>query len=137
MLADIASFHYQEFNGNKTFRLRLRSGQKVTLAHNDTFCPADDIVALAADFRKQAADFSTDRSVGITREKTFFEKPVASVVGWLIVAGLCYFSWHLLTHGVKDGKWGSVFMIYGNGLTYLGAWFAARQNKAEASGAND
>jgi hypothetical protein len=133
MLADVASFLYQEFNGNKTLRLRLNSGQKVSLTHNDTFCPDDDIESLAADFTKQVADSSADQQANIKREKTFFEKPLANVVGWLVLAGLSYFSWHLLQHGVKDGKWGSVCMVYGNGLTYLGAWFAARRTKPEAN----
>lgn len=134
-MTDISSFLYEDFNGNKTFRLRLQSGKKVRLAHNDTFCPADDIEALTADFEAQVAgtNFSVHNAErpAITREKGFFEKPLANVLGWGIVAALVYTTYYLQQHGVKDGKWSSVFMIYGNGLTYLGTWLAARRKNPE------
>jgi hypothetical protein len=78
-----------------------------------------------------ANQLSSGKTPLILREKTFFEKPVANVLGWIITAGLCYFSWHLFQSGVKDGKWGSAFMIYGNGLAYLAAWRNAQSKKAE------
>lgn len=135
LIGDIVSYKYQEVNDNYTFRLRLRSEKKITLNHNDNFCPSDDILAFADQFEIIRATLVSDadsNNIVFQREKTFFEKPVANVIGWLISAGLVYFTWHLVTHGVKDGKWGSVFMFYGNGLAYLGAWQNARNKKSKA-----
>ncbi|TGE13827.1 hypothetical protein [Hymenobacter elongatus] len=88
-LTDIASFFYEDFNGNKTFRLRLQSGKKVKLAHNDTFCSDDDIEALAADFEAQVAGAAADQdaeSASIRREKSFFEKPISTVMLVVVTA---------------------------------------------------
>ncbi len=131
-LDDIASFVSQEFNGSKSLRLRLHSGKKVTLGRSDTFAANDELPTLIADFQEyicgRAATNEHRHKPAIIREMSFFEKPIASVLGWIIVAGLAWFSIDLLMHGVRDGKWGALFMIYGNGLAYLGSWLAVRRN---------
>lgn len=130
LLDDIASFQYHQLNNNKTFHLRLRSGQKVKFGHSGTFSVADDMPALVAAFKKQiaarvSADQNNQRPV-IRREKSLFEKPVASVFGWIIAASLVGLTIHLFLNGM-NGKWAPVCMIYGNGITYLGAIYNARK----------
>ena len=135
-LNEIASYFYQEFQGNKVFRLRLHSGRKVLIKHNDTFCAADDIQALAVDFEQlhTTATSSTKSSLteGISREKTFFEKPIGNIIGWLILTALVLFSGYLLINGVNIKKLGAVLMFYGNGLVYLGGWLNTRHNRPKA-----
>ncbi|WP_157547529.1 hypothetical protein [Hymenobacter sp. DG25A] len=133
LLKDIESYKYQNFNGNSTFRIRLRSGKKITLIHNVNFCPSDDMRAFVDQFEliRTTLASADSNNIIIRREKTFFEKPLANVIGWLVSGGLVYFTWYLITHGVKDGKWGSVLLGYGNGMAYLGAWLDARRGKSD------
>ncbi|TGE24073.1 hypothetical protein E5K00_02340 [Hymenobacter aquaticus] len=128
LLSEIISYGYQEFNDARQLVLRLQSGKKVKIGRNDMWGKGDDFLALVRHFEDQHATAVAAGGAAhhIQREKTFFEKPVANVVGWVLVAGLVYFSWYLSQNGVRDGKWGAVCLIYGNGLAYWGALFAAR-----------
>ncbi|QNH63763.1 hypothetical protein [Hymenobacter sediminicola] len=135
-LQQIVSYSYYKNGEDGRFRLRLHSGGKIELCHSATFCPADDFHTFAADFERQQTmavvpeekpTVSGEVGRNIQREKTFFEKPLATIIGWFIVVGLCYFTYHLLQHGLKDGKWGAVCMAYANGLAYLGTWWNARR----------
>ncbi|WP_375434351.1 hypothetical protein [uncultured Hymenobacter sp.] len=134
-LNQIASYAYHNYNENKHLIFRLHSGQKVVLRHQGALCAKDDIEVLAADFEMQRiALFSTvDASdqVIIKREKTFFEKPIANILGWIVVVSLLYLTGYLLLRGIKTGKTGSVFMMYGNGLAYLSAWWNARRARSK------
>lgn len=68
--------------------------------------------------------------VNIQREKSFFERPIGNVAGWLILVMLVYFSWYLLTHGLDPEK--SVLLVvltYGNFLAYLWRWWDGRRKR--------
>lgn len=134
-LNQIASYVYHDYNDNKHLIFRLHSGRKIAVRHQGALCADDDITALAADFETQRIVSSSSvnalERMFIKREKSFFEKPVADVLGWIIVVFLICITGYLLVNGAKIEKWGSVFMIYSNGLAYLGAWWNARRVRSE------
>ncbi|RFP66421.1 hypothetical protein D0N36_03485 [Hymenobacter lapidiphilus] len=136
LLREIVSYAHNEYNGNESLLLRLPTGKPVVIGYNSTFCDEGDFPALVADFEAQIADVppatTAAAPVSILREKTFFEKPVGNAIGWLILVAMVGFTGYLLLYGLKPGKTGSLFLVYGNGLAYLAAWRNARSKQAKA-----
>lgn len=136
LLREIVSYAHNSYNGGESLLLRLPTGKPVVIGYNSTFCDEGDFPVLVADFEAQIAEVPPLATgvapVSILREKTFFEKPVGNIIGWLVVVGLVGFTGYLLVYGLKPGKTGSLFLVYGNGLAYLAAWRNARSKQAQA-----
>lgn len=135
LLREIVSYAHNKYNGGESLRLRLATGKPVVIGYNANFCNEGDFSALVSDFEAQIADLPPSSTgaaqTTIQREKTIFEKPVGNAIGWLILVMLVGFTGYLLVYGLKPGKTGSLFLLYGNGLAYLAAWRNARSKRTK------
>ncbi|TGE06148.1 hypothetical protein [Hymenobacter fodinae] len=131
-LRQIKSYVYEEHNNSKLLALSLYSGKRIKFKHND-FWGKDDFYALVADFKKcieHISNSSDEARVAIQREPSFYEKPVATVMGWTIVVAVLLITGIILFKGTKRTEWRSILMVYGSALSYLGPWLSARKGKA-------
>ncbi|GAA3922846.1 hypothetical protein [Hymenobacter algoricola] len=134
-LDQVASYLYEDFSNNQRFRLRLQSGEKVVLRHNDVLCPDDDIQALAREFERLVGQQNFGAEVGagwpIRREKTFFEKPAATVVLVVFSVAVAFILWSI----IHDGRpvRGGLFTAIGGYVAYLAAWWAAAGRRNQQS----
>lgn len=132
LLRQIKSYVYEEHNNSKLLALRLHSGKRIKFRHND-FWGKDDFYALVVDFKKcieHISNSSDEATVAIQREPSFYEKPVATVLGWTMVAAVVLITGIILFKGTKRTGWNSILLVYSSALSYLGPWLSARKGEA-------
>lgn len=122
--ADVVSYRDEQLKDGRELRFRLRSGQKVKLATNHFLGATGDYEALLRAVQVALAHYNTTALVTINREKSFFEKPLAT---WLLIfcgAMLLWSVGQMLLH--RRPIPGSFFSAVGALLPYLAMWYRAR-----------
>ncbi|WP_345122026.1 hypothetical protein [Hymenobacter antarcticus] len=126
LFGDVVAYQHSDFNNVERLRIKLKNGTKQKIIINTKLHSDQQLgrmvrafeTALAA-HQQQVGDAKT-----ALREKTFFEKPISTVVMVLLSTGAAWLVWDVFTSG-RPVKWGSLLLISGNFVVYLGAWLAA------------
>ncbi|TFZ67787.1 hypothetical protein E4631_07415 [Hymenobacter sp. UV11] len=129
----IKAYRYQSFNDAEELRITLKNNERLKIRSNSKLTKVGDFSGMVAAFEAQLTQRQDLGAIeAVTREKSFFEKKIST---WLLVAmtvliGMLTVDLMTGTHSKRPG---SLFMVYGNYLIYLGAWIAASARRKEAS----
>lgn len=121
---EVASYRDEFLRDGRELRIRLHSGKKIKVAINSFLGYTGDYESFLQAVQYAIAEANATNSVIISREKSFFEKPFATIL--LIVYSvvmLFAISDILIEH--KPFK-GSFVSAIGALLSYAGMWYAAR-----------
>lgn len=132
--AEVVSYRDELLRDGRELRFRLRSGPKVKLVTNSFLGATGDYDGLLQAVETALATYQieamlTHGSTLIKREKSFYERPVATVL--LVVTSA------LMLSVLGDALWrnkplrGNMITSLGLFISYAGLWYAARQRKAK------
>ena len=134
----IESYQFIDFNNEATLRLKLVDGRKMKLQVNGLLHRGQNLAGLVQAFeaalRQQVAIVSGAKNpVVAMRERTFFEKPVSTVLLLLFASLLSWMAWEQHVHHRHVS--GGMFSLWGIFSTYLAAWLVGwkRRNPNEAA----
>lgn len=130
-LAAIAAYRHSSYNSDDILRLTWRDGTRTKLVVSGTFhggqaaCFGAMVGQLEAALEKYSGREEHSTAV---REKTFFEKPVSTVVLVAFAAIMAFVIWQVII----DHKpiRGSFFASIGSFITYVLAWYAGRGKRS-------
>lgn len=122
--ANVRSYRDEQLKDGRELRFRFHSGQKVQLATNHFLGPPGDYEALLRAVQAALAQYNSAGSVGITREKSFIERPFATLL--LLGCGAALL-WSIGEMGLHHRPpQGSFLIAIGAFLPYLAMWYRAR-----------
>ncbi|GAB3572890.1 hypothetical protein GCM10027345_04820 [Hymenobacter daeguensis] len=128
---DISSYRYQVFNGGYELRIRLLNGDVQKLNTGGELVSAADtaaFAAMAAAFESVVSEYQQlqGKYIPVLREKTFFEKPIATVLlvvyAVVVVTAICLM---VIRHKFMPNALGS----FGLFIAFVAAWRAARRQR--------
>ncbi|HET9504187.1 MAG TPA: hypothetical protein VFO93_11645 [Hymenobacter sp.] len=123
---EVVSYRDEWLRDGRELRFRLRSGEKVRLATNDFLAPAEGYAPLLQAVQRAIAQRNA-ADPAITREKSFFEKPFATIL--LVVTGvLLLLAAGEMLIGRKPFQ-GSFLTAAATWGAYFFMWRAARANR--------
>lgn len=132
--ADLAAYRASSYNGAEALRLTLHDARRLHVKINSRLYDGQDFGGMVAAFETAVGRFRADAgpAVAVRRERSFFEKPVSTVVWAVFTAFLVGTGWVIVTgpHPVK----GSLFMALGSYLSYSAAWYSARARRNQPDG---
>jgi hypothetical protein len=122
--ADLAAYRDELLTDGRELRSRLHSGKKVKLATNRFLGPIGDYEACLQAVQAALVQYNATTSALIVREKSFYEKPFATllllVYALMLAVGVGVM---LLRHRPITG---SLLTAFGLLLTYACLWYKAR-----------
>lgn len=131
---NIATYRYEAFNGGHTLRIRLLNGDSRKFNSGGQFV-ADDETAVFVDmarvFESAVRNYQQQQgsSASILREKTFFEKPIATV--FLIICSLLIVASIVLMVIKHQFVTGSFISSVGLFISFAMGWYNARKKKQD------
>lgn len=130
VFAEVISYRDEFLRDGRELRFRLHSGKKVKLATNSFLGPTGDYDGLLQAVQGAITEFNVTRPVVISREKSFFEKPFATIL--LLAASLAL----VLAAGDMIIKHkplkGNFISAIGALLSYASIWYAARARQRQS-----
>lgn len=129
--ADITAYRFSDYNQTQELRLTLKNAEQIKISVNSQLHNNQGIAELLQEFEHRLAvhqELQPEQAPVAQREKSFFEKPISTVLLGLISAVMAWLTWMVFTspQPVK----GSVFTSYAFYLSYVAAWYAARERRA-------
>lgn len=125
---DIAAYRYSSFNSNEELRLTLRDGTKMKYVVSDFFHGSPNFANMVRHLEAVLENYQDEEEKpAVLREKTFFEKPISTVVLVAFVAVMAWMTWKVMTNSKTVP--GSFFSSYGFLVAYLAAWYAGREHR--------
>jgi hypothetical protein len=123
--AEILAYRYSSYNNEEMLRLKLRDGTLVRLV---VFYGGQNFEGMAQQFEEVFKKYQRANGIAaVLREKTFFEKPVSTVMLLLFGALIALVAWQATaSHKPLDGAF---LTGLGSFIGYLAAWFAARERR--------
>ena len=126
----IASYRFLAFNGAEELRLKLKDDSKVKIGISTQLHSEQDLTELVREFEAALGQHQQDQpSPASLREKTFFEKPMSTVLLGLMAVPLAVMTWFIILD--PSTVKGSTFMGYSGFIAYLVAWYAARERRRQ------
>ena len=131
---NIASYRYEAFNGGHTLRIRLLNGESRKFNSGGQFVTDDEtavFVDMARAFELAVSNYQQQQSLSssILREKTFFEKPIATV--FLIICSLLVLASIMLMVIKHKFVAGSFISSLGLFISFVAGWYNARKKKQD------
>lgn len=127
---NIAAYRYQNFNNVEELRLKLKDGSRLKLAINTMFQDGQNFTGMVQAFEAALGRHQAEHgeTVGTLCEKTFFEKPISTVVMVGLTAVVAELTYSVFTNE-KPVKWGSLMLVYSSCATYAAAWLVASRQR--------
>ena len=127
--ADVASYRYTSFNNATELRFKMLSGAKEVIKANNFFGEIGDFIGLDVAIEQVSAQLHHQNPLVMTREKSFFEKPVSTyfLVIITIIVGVLIWS---IAHSNRPIR-GNLFTGLGGYISYLAAWLAAAERRKQ------
>ena len=127
--ADIAAYRHQTFNSTEELRLTCHHGERTSLKVAANLDLKGDFARMVQDFERQLAQapapaFPTAVPRVVAREKSFLEKPVATVLLLLATVGVGLLGWQVAEGHLTVGNVAGAFVGY---VSFAVAWRAARR----------
>lgn len=127
---EVVSYRDEFLRDGRELRFRLQSGHKVKLAVNSFLGDPGDYDEFMNIMQLAMQHYSGTHALVIAREKSFFEKPIATVL--LVVCSLAVLlAIGDMVIGHKPFK-GSFLVAIGSLLSYIGMWRAARMRQKQS-----
>lgn len=133
---EIMTYKYDVINRNLSLFLRLRDGHYAELKTDPIYQQTEDFYEMVRAFEVATGQAAPTPGTGatahpayaISREKTFFEKQLATYVLLVLVAGVGWFAWILIS---RDRP--LVYLLYFVSVLglYVYRWYQARFRRAE------
>ena len=131
---EIVTYRYMAYNGAQELRLRMKDGSKQKIGINNNLHSDQDLGTLVSEFEAALTLRQQDQTApnsqalsGPLREKTFFEKPISTIVFILLAAGMGYLLWIIVAE--EKPVRGSLFTAAASFIAYFVAWYAARERR--------
>ncbi len=129
-LADIATYRYSNYNDVQELRLTPVAAPVLKLRSVGKIAPAGDFAGMLAVFEQAVSVLPTPNGLASRREKSFFEKPVATYLLVFFTALIAGAGWLIFTRSLPIK--GNMLVTLGTYLTYLAAWRAAAERRNAA-----
>ncbi len=129
LFAEVATYRDEFLRDGRELRFHLHSGKKVKLAVNSFLGPTGDYDGLLRAIQHAIAKLNATHPVLIGREKSFFEKPFATillvVISAVILLGVGDI---LIKHKPLKGNFISAIGAF---ISYAGMWYTARARQKQ------
>jgi hypothetical protein len=127
----ISAYRYQSFNDAEELRIILKNDERLKIRSNSKLTKVGDFAGMVAAFETQLTQQQAAGTIApVTRQKSFFEKKISTWLLVVLTVLIGALTFDLLT-GTHTKRLGSLFVVYGNYLIYLGAWLAASTRRKE------
>ncbi|GAB3650363.1 hypothetical protein GCM10027594_25610 [Hymenobacter agri] len=135
LFSEIMAYRASSFNGAEELRLTLKDASKLKINVSSRLYDNKDFDGMVQAFETAVGMHQTQlgQPAAVVRERTFFEKPISTIVLVLFTAGMVWAVWMIATS--PRPVRGSTFSALGSYLVYVGAWWAARERRNEKQGA--
>lgn len=129
---NIASYRYEAFNEGHALRIRLLNGESRKFNSGGQFVTDDEAAVFAdmmRDFESSISNYQQQQgsSASMLREKTFFEKPIATV--FLVICSLLIVASIVMMVVNHQFIAGSFISFLGLFIPFAMAWYNARRPK--------
>jgi len=129
--ADITAYRFSNYNQTEELRLTLKNAGKIKISVNSQLHNNQGLAELMHEFEHRLAahqELQADQAPATLREKSFFEKPLSTVLLAILSAAILYLAW-MMYRSPKPIQ-GNAITSIGFYLTYVAAWYAARERRA-------
>lgn len=128
--ADIAAYRHQTFNSMEELRLTRHNGEQNFLKSASNLDLKGVFASMVREFERQlaqvpAATATTAAPRVVTREKGFWEKPVATALLLVATVGVLLLLWQVAAGHLTIGNVAGVLAVY---VSCVVAWRAARRS---------
>ena len=130
----LAAYRASRLNGAQVLRLTLKDDRKLQVRINSQLYSGQDFDGMVVAFEAAVGHFQQGAgpAAAVRQERTFFEKPVSTLLLVLFTAFLVWAGW-VVTTGPRPVT-GNVFVCLGSYLTYLVSWYTARGRRNQPDG---
>jgi hypothetical protein len=127
--ADIAAYRHQTFNSMEELRLTRHSGEQAFLKAASNLDLKGEFTSMAREFERQLAQVPAPANPGAprvaTREKSFWEKPVATALLLVATVGVALLLWQVAADHLTIGNVVGALAVY---VSFVVAWRAGRRS---------
>ena len=130
LFTNIMAYRAVDFNGMADLRLKLTDSSKLTLHANSYLHSEQDFDDMMRTFEQAVSRHQTRKTACtpvVIREKTVFEKPLATFLLVPFIAVLVWLTWDQHAHHRHTSS--SLFSLWGIFSAYLVAWVAGRERR--------